>query len=96
MLKIFVFSLIVSQALFAMNGVYKSSVYVLCDSKQHLDDWTQFEVDKDIASQKAYYGSLCFRTQEDIQVSGINTDWGKVSSTYGGYTLWAYREGIFK
>ncbi|MEA2017095.1 MAG: hypothetical protein U9N59_01495 [Campylobacterota bacterium] len=94
MLKIIVSSIIISQALLATNGVYQSSIYAMCDSKSHLDDWTQFDVDGDTASKRAYYGSKCFVLQKDIAVSGVKHHWGKVSFTYGGYTLWGYREGI--
>ena len=84
----------VSQVLFATNGVYESTKYVFCDSKQSLDAWTQFDVDNDTASKKAYFGSKCFLLQKNISVSGVETNWGKVSFYYGGYKLWGYREGL--
>jgi len=86
--------LLMSQVLLATNGVYQSTVYTMCDSKQHLEDWTQFDIDGDIASKRAYFGSKCFKLKEDIAVSGVDYHWGKVSFTYRGYTLWGYREGI--
>lgn len=86
--------LMAAQVAFAVNGTYESTKYVFCDSKKSLDQWTQFDVDNDKASQRAYFGSKCFLLKEDISVSGIKTDWGKVSFFYGGYELWGYREGI--
>ena len=86
--------LLVSQMAFAQNGTYQSTKYVFCDSKNSLDEWTQFDVDNDKASQRAYFGKKCFQLKENISVSSIKTEWGKVSFFYGGYKLWGYREGI--
>ena len=86
--------LIVSQILFATNGTYESRKYVFCDSKQSLDAWTQFDVDNDTVSKRAYFGNKCFLLQKNISVSGVKTDWGKVSFYYGGHQLWGYIEGI--
>lgn len=83
-----------SQIAFAVNGTYESTRYVFCDNKKSLNEWTQFDVDNDKTSQRAYFGTKCFLLKEDISVSGINTEWGKVSFSYDGHKLWGYREGI--
>lgn len=94
MKKIFFALLIISQILYAYSGTYKSTQYPMCSSKQYLEDWTQFSVDKDTASQRAYYGKKCFILSVNIKVSSINTSWGKVSFFYKGQKFWGYREGI--
>ena len=91
--KVVVF-LMVSQVLFAGNKIYESTKYVFCDSKQSLKEWTQFDIDSDEASQRAYFGSKCFLLKENISVSGVKTDWEEVSFYYAGHKLWGYGEGI--
>lgn len=86
--------ILLSQLIFATSGLYTSSRYTFCDSKKSLDKWTQFDVDNDTASKRAYHGVKCFTLNEDIRVSGIETHWGKVSFIYKGHQLWGYKEGL--
>lgn len=85
---------LIGTSVYALGGVYKSTKYIVCDSKRSLDAWTTFTVDKDFNSRKAYFGKKCFILKQNIKVSGIDTDWGKVSFFYSGVKMWGYVEGI--
>lgn len=94
MVKALIALLFIGQSLFALNGVYQSSIYPMCTTEQYLKDWVRFANDKDVSSQKAYYGIKCFILNSNISVSGIQTDWGTVSFFVKGNKLFGLREGI--
>jgi len=81
--------------LFGANGIYESKKYPFCTSERYLNDLIQFSADSDMSSSIAYYGSSkCFLLEKNIKVSGVKTDWGKVSFTLNGARFWGIKEGI--
>ena len=96
MKKVILILFLVSQSVFALNGVYHAEKYVLCTTKEYLDDWANFINDGDRASMNSYYGTKCIMLKNSVNVSSIDTHIfsGTVSFFYKGHKFWGYMEGI--
>jgi len=96
MKKVILILLFVSQSVFGLSATYHAETYVLCSSKQYLDDWASFLNDGDKASINSYYGSKCIMLKNSVHVSSIDTHIfsGTVSFFYKGHKFWGYMSGI--